>query len=217
MTAFGMKNSPRSASYFTGCPTSSETTAPSAAAGESAIPRRREPHDPRLHDPRGLFDRHVSQVPLQRPEGVHSRGCRLRLRAHTPGQIMAVFDTIPDGHLRKGVSRVIKPQGEPRRPHRPPAGHAPTTRPAEAGPGRALAGCTRRRLTVYPGVGGLLGAKKRADGLHLLANDLDWSHGEGPEVCGRGEAILPALTGRPVVLDELTGDGLALLRDRIAA
>jgi hypothetical protein len=35
-------------------------------------------------------------------------------------------------------------------------------------------------------------------------------------VRGTGEAILLALTARPVVLDELTGDGVATLRDRIA-
>lgn len=60
-------------------------------------------------------------------------------------------------------------------------------------------------------------SRKRADGLRLAATDVEWSHGEGPEVHGTGEAILLALTGRPVVLDELTGDGVATLRARIAA
>ena len=50
-----------------------------------------------------------------------------------------------------------------------------------------------------------------------LAPDVTWSHGEGPEVQGPGESILLALAGRPVVLDELTGDGLATLRSRVAA
>ena len=67
------------------------------------------------------------------------------------------------------------------------------------------------------GISGFVGAKKRTAGLHLVATDVEWSHGQGPEVQGTGEAILLALTGRPVVLDELTGDGVATLRARIAA
>ena len=49
-----------------------------------------------------------------------------------------------------------------------------------------------------------------------MATDVDWSYGEGLDVRGRGEAILLALTGRPIVLDELTGDGVATFRGRIA-
>ena len=41
--------------------------------------------------------------------------------------------------------------------------------------------------------------------------------GDGPEVKGSGEAILLALGGRPSVLDELGGEGLAALRERMAA
>ncbi|MFI1996594.1 maleylpyruvate isomerase family mycothiol-dependent enzyme [Actinoplanes sp. NPDC020271] len=57
----------------------------------------------------------------------------------------------------------------------------------------------------------------RLDGLRFLAEDLDWEGGQGLlTVRGRGEALLLALTGRPVVLDELTGSGVAALRARIA-
>ena len=74
-----------------------------------------------------------------------------------------------------------------------------------------------RCLDVAPGVSGFVGAKKRGSSLRLVATDLDWSHGAGPEVRGKGEALLLALTGRPVVLDELSGDGVAVLRSRVAA
>jgi hypothetical protein len=72
-------------------------------------------------------------------------------------------------------------------------------------------------LDVAPRLNGFVGSKKRAAGLHLVATDVDWSHGDGPEVRGPGEAILLALTGRTVVLDELTGEGVATLRSRMAA
>jgi uncharacterized protein (TIGR03083 family) len=133
--------------------------------------------------------------------------------AHTRAEILAVFDTIPNDHVHKGISRVIKPQ-ESLLDHivhhqdiRRPLG-LPRQVPEE----RLLAA-----LGVAPATGGFVGAKKRSAGLRLVATDVDWSHGDGPEVSGTGEAILLALTGRPIVLDELSGDGVATLRGRIAA
>jgi uncharacterized protein (TIGR03083 family) len=52
-------------------------------------------------------------------------------------------------------------------------------------------------------------------GLRLVATDVDWRKGDGPEVRGTGEAIVLATSGRPVVLDELTGDGVPELRRRL--
>ncbi|MBY8863054.1 maleylpyruvate isomerase family mycothiol-dependent enzyme [Nocardia sp. CA2R105] len=62
-----------------------------------------------------------------------------------------------------------------------------------------------------------LGAWHRIRGLRLRANDIDWSHGTGPEVVGTGEALLLAITGRPSVLSELTGSGQSILAARIGA
>jgi uncharacterized protein (TIGR03083 family) len=53
-------------------------------------------------------------------------------------------------------------------------------------------------------------------GIRYEATDLDWSSGSGPLVQGTGEALLMALTGRLVALDDLTGDGRAELRRRWA-
>ena len=61
-----------------------------------------------------------------------------------------------------------------------------------------------------------LPVKKNAPGLRLVATDIDWASGSGPEVFGRGEAILMA-TGRAPALDELSGDGLQVLRERVTA
>lgn len=54
-------------------------------------------------------------------------------------------------------------------------------------------------------------------GLRFVATDLDWAHGSGPEVRGTGEALALAAAGRPIVLDELEGDGVKTLRTRIAS
>jgi uncharacterized protein (TIGR03083 family) len=52
-------------------------------------------------------------------------------------------------------------------------------------------------------------------GLRLVAEDVDWSAGSGPEVRGPGEAILLAIAGRNASVDELSGPGVATLRPRL--
>ncbi len=61
-----------------------------------------------------------------------------------------------------------------------------------------------------------LPAPANVRGLRLVATDVDWSHGSGPEVTGPGEAILMAAAGREQALAELGGDGVATLRERVA-
>jgi uncharacterized protein (TIGR03083 family) len=58
---------------------------------------------------------------------------------------------------------------------------------------------------------------KWAKGLTFTATDLDWTVGTGPVIAGRGEALLLALSRRPVSLGELAGDGVAELRSRLGA
>ncbi|GLZ49804.1 hypothetical protein Acsp06_59890 [Actinomycetospora sp. NBRC 106375] len=67
---------------------------------------------------------------------------------------------------------------------------------------------------VAKGTQPLLGAKRRVTGLRLIAEDVDWTTGDGPEVRGPLRVLLLAMVGRPPVLDELRGDGVALLRAR---
>lgn len=80
------------------------------------------------------------------------------------------------------------------------------------------------RLTadLLADTGGLLGTafarspRRTVRGLRLIATDLDWSHGQGRlEVRGSAEALLLALTGRPIATDELTGSGVAALYARL--
>ena len=132
---------------------------------------------------------------------------------HTPAQILTAFDTVVNDHVRKGISRFIPAkeglvdhivhQQDARRPLGLPR-QIPEERLVTA-------------LGVAPSIGGFVGAKKRAKGLRFTATDINWTHGDGPDIRGTGEAILLALTGRPIVLDELEGDGMATLRARVAA
>jgi uncharacterized protein (TIGR03083 family) len=132
---------------------------------------------------------------------------------HAPAEILATFDTIPNDHVRKGISKLI-PAKESVLDHvvhqqdmRRPLG-LPRTIPEE----RLVAA-----LDVAPGLGGFVKSKQRAAGLRCTATDITWTHGDGPEVQGPGEAILLALAGRPVALDDLSGDGVATLRGRVAS
>lgn len=51
--------------------------------------------------------------------------------------------------------------------------------------------------------------------LRLEATDTGWTHGAGPVVRGPAESLLLAMGGRGVAFDQLDGDGVALLRDRV--
>ena len=58
------------------------------------------------------------------------------------------------------------------------------------------------------------GAKELVARVRLTASDVDLSVGEGPEVSGPALALLLAVTGRRIALDELDGPGLATLLPR---
>ena len=65
----------------------------------------------------------------------------------------------------------------------------------------------------YARISPVIGAARRTRDVRLVATDMDWSAGHGPEVRGSGEALLLAMTGRvAAVVGELEGDGVALLR-----
>jgi uncharacterized protein (TIGR03083 family) len=57
--------------------------------------------------------------------------------------------------------------------------------------------------------------RRTVAGLRLVADDLDWAHGEGPEVRGHAEALMLLLAGRPVGAAELTGPGAEQLYARL--
>lgn len=72
----------------------------------------------------------------------------------------------------------------------------------------------RAALDATPTLGSVFGAKRRTEGLRLVATDIDWSWGSGPAVEGPGEALLLAMLGRVDAVGDLSGDGLVSLRER---
>ncbi|MDP9116058.1 MAG: maleylpyruvate isomerase family mycothiol-dependent enzyme [Actinomycetota bacterium] len=78
-------------------------------------------------------------------------------------------------------------------------------------------------LTSIPTVLDLLASPKAARGfvprgiirgLRFEAVDVDWAVGDGALVRGPGSSLAYAMTGRKVSLDELSGAGVAALRER---
>ncbi len=52
-------------------------------------------------------------------------------------------------------------------------------------------------------------------GLRFAGTESDWSSGSGPLVTGTGESIMMAVTNRRAALCDLSGDGLAVLSERL--
>jgi uncharacterized protein (TIGR03083 family) len=84
--------------------------------------------------------------------------------------------------------------------------------PSDVG-SEALLAC----LEMYKSSSFPMGTKKRIEGLRLVATDVDWAHGTGPEVTGTAMSLVMAMTGRAAGLDELEGDGMVTLRRRMSA
>jgi hypothetical protein len=68
--------------------------------------------------------------------------------------------------------------------------------------------------TFFTGSNLLIGAKNRIDGVTLRATDGSWTHGTGPEASGQLLSLVLAMTGRTAALDDLSGEGVAVLRSR---
>ncbi len=67
---------------------------------------------------------------------------------------------------------------------------------------------------AYRKTGKPLNGKKRSTGLRFVADDIDWSAGEGPEVRGPAMSLILAMVGRTRALDDCTGPGVEILRGR---
>ena len=76
------------------------------------------------------------------------------------------------------------------------------------------AGAVARVATFFTGSNLLIGAKSRIEGVTLRATDASWSHGTGPEAAGPLLSLVLAMTGRTAALDDLSGEGVAVLRSR---
>lgn len=56
---------------------------------------------------------------------------------------------------------------------------------------------------------------KRTNGLRFVASDSDWACGDGPLVTGTGEAIMMVVTNRKAALEDLSGDGVDIIKQRL--
>lgn len=52
-------------------------------------------------------------------------------------------------------------------------------------------------------------------GVRVVATDIDWSYGVGPEARGSGEAVLMTMAGRRGIAQELEGPGATRLAHRV--
>jgi len=69
-------------------------------------------------------------------------------------------------------------------------------------------------LGSAPGPGFAVGDRLRS--LRFETTDTGWTAGKGAAVCGPAEAVVMAMSGRTAAWADLTGDGAALLRQRIS-
>ena len=72
----------------------------------------------------------------------------------------------------------------------------------------------RGAADFYLGSNVLIGSRDRIKGVRLEATDDDWTRGDGPTVRGPLLAVVMAMTGRRAFLDDLEGDGVAVLHER---
>jgi uncharacterized protein (TIGR03083 family) len=66
----------------------------------------------------------------------------------------------------------------------------------------------------YKGSNLIVGTKKRIAGLTLEATDTEWSTGSGLKVSGPLLSLILAMTGRHAIIDDLSGEGVATLKER---
>jgi uncharacterized protein (TIGR03083 family) len=67
---------------------------------------------------------------------------------------------------------------------------------------------------AYCKTGKPLNGKSRASGLRLVATDVDWSTGSGPEVKGPAMSLILGMAGRGAALADCEGPGVETLRGR---
>jgi uncharacterized protein (TIGR03083 family) len=71
-----------------------------------------------------------------------------------------------------------------------------------------------RAIALYAKSNAIIGGKTRVAGVTLKATDADFSVGTGALVEGPAISLLLAVSGRKSALDELSGPGVATLRER---
>jgi uncharacterized protein (TIGR03083 family) len=156
----------------------------------------------------GLIAKHGFNVPRGSRYGSARYGS-----AHSVGELREEWHGVVDGRVRKGISRVISTkelfvdhlihQQDIRRP---------LDRSRSIPADRLTAA-----LDAMPTIGGFVNSKRRMRGLAWRAGDVEWTFGAGSEVTGAAEALILLSSGRRAPIDEVSGDGVATLDERLAA
>lgn len=78
---------------------------------------------------------------------------------------------------------------------------------------RAIPEARLRVSLNYARMSPVIAGARRTRGVRLVATDMKWSAGTGPEVYGSAESLLMAMTGRAAKIPgELSGEGIGCLR-----
>lgn len=156
----------------------------------------------------GLLGKYRFNVPKASRHGSVEYGS-----AHSPDEIRAAWHLVVDGHVMNGIAKTIsKKEGFVDHLIHHQDIRRPLGRPRPIPEDRLVAA-----LDAMPTIGGFVKSKQRMKGLRWTATDVAWTHGEGPEVSGPAEALILLASGRSAPIDEATGDGVATLKDRLAA
>ncbi|GAA1856757.1 maleylpyruvate isomerase family mycothiol-dependent enzyme [Pseudonocardia ailaonensis] len=138
---------------------------------------------------------------------VHNRRRTAEHRGATPAATLARFrevsasTTAPSGHTAAWLGEVVVHGQDARRALGLASGPS-------VGSATEVARFFVSRNFAVP-------SARNAAGLRLEATDGPFTAGAGPIVRGSTEALVLAMAGRPAVLPDLTGDGVAVLRARI--
>lgn len=157
----------------------------------------------------------ATQYRFSLPKAAHVESTRFG-EEHSPEQLLSIFDewALRDRHI--GIA-TLPPMSEHFLDHM--IHHwditVPLGRPRQPSEERLLAAL--EAMVQARGVSGLPPGRKMAAGLRFRATDVNWSAGEGPEVYGPASSIILALSGRPRGLEDLQGEGVATLRQRLGA
>jgi uncharacterized protein (TIGR03083 family) len=155
-----------------------------------------------------LLAKHGFNVPKASRQGSVQFGS-----AHSPDEIRAAWRGVVDGRVMKGIAKTIsKKEGFVDHLIHHQDIRRPLDRPREIPADRLLAA-----LDAMPTIGGFVKSKQRMAGLRWRATDVDWTFGDGPEVAGPAEALVLLSSGRSAPIGDVSGDGVATLRERVSA